>query len=60
MMEAIATGVTNCIGFVGDVVTAIFTAEGSLSALLPVIGLQIGMGVIGFGIAKVKGLTWGF
>ena len=60
MLEAIGSGVTSCIGFVGQLVTAIFSAEGDLAELLPVIGLQIGMGIVGFGIAKVKGLTWGF
>lgn len=58
MLEQIGAGVTEAIGFCGEVLTAITT--GSMSAVLPVIGLSIGMGVIGFGIAKIKSLVWGY
>lgn len=33
---------------------------GQLSVLLPVIGLGIAFGIIGFAISKIKSLTWGF
>lgn len=60
MMNAIGTGVTNVIGFAGDVVTAIVSDGGALSALLPVIGMAVGIGLVGWGIRTVKSLTWGF
>lgn len=59
MLEAITQGVTHGITIVGEVVTAIVGASGAMSALLPVIGLSIGFGAIGFGIAKIKSLVWG-
>lgn len=60
MLEAIGTGVTSAIGYVGDVLDALLTTEGALAGLLPIIGLGIAMGVIGFAVAKIKSLTWGF
>lgn len=59
MMEAITAGVTAGIGFVGDVVTAIFGASGALAALLPVIGLGIAFTCILFGVKVIRGLAFG-
>lgn len=60
MLEAITSAVPTVIGWVGDVLSAIVTTEGELSAILPVIGLAIAFGVIGFGVRTIKNLTWGF
>lgn len=60
IMGAIGNGVTAVIGFAGDVVTALVTDSGELSALLPVIGLSVGLGLVGWGIRTVKSITWGF
>lgn len=60
MLEAIGTGVTKVIALGGEVVTAILGTDGAFAALLPVIGLSIGMGIVGWGIRTVKSLTWGF
>lgn len=58
IMSSIGDGVTAVIGYAGDVVEAI--TSGGLSALLPVIGMAIGIGIVGWGIRTVKSLTWGF
>lgn len=60
MLDAISTGVTTAIGYVGDVLSAIVGTSGDLAGILPVLGLSIGMGVIGFGISKLKSVIWGF
>lgn len=60
MMDAIGRGVTSVIGYAGEVVTALISESGALSALLPVIGMAIGIGLVGWGIRTVKSLTWGF
>lgn len=60
MVEAITTGVTTAIGVCGSVVTAILGEAGQLKDLLPVIGLAIGFGGVGWGIRTMKSLTWGF
>lgn len=57
MLASISTGVTSAIEFCGEVLTSI--TSGDMSTVLPVIGLSIGMGVIGFAIAKIKSLVWG-
>lgn len=57
MLEAIGTGVTSAIEFGGEVLTSIMT--GSMSAVLPVVGLAIGLGIVGWGIKTVKSLVWG-
>ena len=60
MMNAIGQGVTSVIGFAGEVVTAIADSGGDLAPLLPVIGMAVGIGLVGWGIRTVKSLTWGF
>lgn len=60
MMSAIGSGVTAVIGYAGDVVTALVGESGALAALLPVIGMAIGIGLVGWGIRTVKSITWGF
>lgn len=60
LVSAIGTGLTHVIGYAGQVVTALTGAEGDLVALLPVIGVTIAFGVVGWGIRTVKSLTWGF
>lgn len=60
MLAAIGTGVTEVIGYCGQVLTAIVGESGAMNAILPVIGLAIGFGVIGFGVRTIKSLTWGF
>lgn len=58
MLEAIGTGVTSVIGWGGNVLTAITT--GSMSAVLPVVGVTVGLGIVGWGIKTIKSLVWGF
>lgn len=60
MIAAITTGVTTAIGFVGDVVDAIFGTSGELAAVLPAVGLAIGVSLVGWGIGKVKSLIKGY
>lgn len=60
MVEAITTGVTTALSIGGSVVTSILGESGQLKDLLPVIGLAIGFGGVGWGINTIKSLTWGF
>lgn len=60
MIATITSGVTAAITMGGDVITAIFGDAGSWGAVADVIGLQIGLGVIGWAIVKIKSLVWGF
>ena len=47
MMSAIGSGITAVIGYAGEVVTALVGETGALSALLPVVGMAVGIGQVG-------------
>lgn len=60
MLEAVATGVTSAITYIGNVISAITTTSGAFAPVLPLIGLAIGMFVVSFGIGVVKSLIKGY
>lgn len=66
MLEIITQGVTSAVTMGGTVFSAIFGTAGSegtagsWSAVQDVIGLQIGMGFIGWAVIRLKSLVWGF
>ena len=57
MLEAVGTGVTEVISWCGEVVTAI--TSGSLSGLLPLFAVGIGISAVLFGIKAIKSIVWG-
>lgn len=59
MLAAIGSGVTEVISWGGEVLTAITGTDGAFAAVLPVIGISIGLGIVGWGIATIKSLVWG-
>lgn len=50
----IGTVLTAAIGWVGNVVSAMFGADGALSDLLPFIALGLGVGILGLGVKYVR------
>lgn len=60
MVETITAGVTAVIGWAGQVVASIFGSEGALADLLPIIGVSVGIGIVGFGIRTIKNVVWGY
>lgn len=59
MLEAVGTGITTVIGWVGDVVNALITTEGELAALLPLFAVGIAISAIMLGVKIVRGIVWG-
>ena len=59
MLEAVGTGITTVIGWVGDVVDALVTTDGALGALLPLFAVGIAISAIMLGIKIVRGIIWG-
>lgn len=59
MLEAIGTGVTQVITWIGSVISAIVGTSGAFNALLPVIGIGIGASVIFLGVKLIRSLCWG-
>lgn len=58
-VSAITSGVGTALDAAGQVVTELMSGSG-IGALLPVVGLCVGIGLVGWGIRVVKSLTWGF
>lgn len=59
MLEAVSTGITTVIGWIGSVITAIVGAEGQLNELLPLFAVGIAISAILFGIRAIKSIIWG-
>lgn len=56
-MDAIGTALTEVIGWIGEVISALLTGE--LSALLPLFALGIVVSVIMLGTKVIRSFTWG-
>lgn len=59
MLEAVTSGMTTVLGWVGDVVTSITTTEGDLNGLLPLFAIGIAISAVLLGVRIIKGLVWG-
>lgn len=59
MLEAISSGITTVIGWVGTVIDALVTTEGELNALLPLFAIGVAISAILFGIKAIKSVIWG-
>lgn len=56
-MGAIGDALTQVIGWIGEVITALLTGE--LSALLPLFALGIVVSVVMLGVRVIRSFTWG-
>lgn len=54
ILTQIGSVLTAAIGWVGNVVTAMFSSEGALSDLLPYLAIAMGVGVLGLGVRYVR------
>lgn len=59
MLEAVGTGITTVIGWVGEVVDALVTTDGALGALLPLFAVGVAISAILLGVKIVRGIIWG-
>lgn len=59
MMEAVTSALTTVIDWVGTVVSALVTADGKLSALLPLLAVGIAISALMLGVKAIKSFTWG-
>ena len=59
MLEAVTSGITTVIGWVGTVIDAIVGESGQLSELLPLFAVGIAISAILFGIRAIKSIIWG-
>lgn len=56
-MSAIGSALTEVIGWIGEVITALLSGE--LSALLPLFALGVVVSVIMLAVKVVRSFTWG-
>jgi len=54
LITQIGSVLTAAIGWVGNVVSAMFGAEGALADLLPYLALGMGIGILGLGVKYVR------
>lgn len=59
MIEAVTSALTDVIGWVGTIITAITGTEGQLNQLLPLLAVGIAVTVIFLGVKVVKSFSWG-
>lgn len=59
MLEAVSTGITTVIGWIGDVISALTASEGELSALLPLFAIGIAISAVLLGVKIIKSIVWG-
>lgn len=59
MLEAVTSGITTVIGWIGTVLDALVGAEGALNDLLPLFGIGIAISAILLGVKVVRSFIWG-
>ena len=59
MIEAVTSGLTTVIGWVGTVISAITSSEGELNALLPLFAVGISISALLLGVKVIKSVVWG-
>lgn len=59
MLEAVTSGLTTVIGWVGSVVDALVTTDGDLAALLPLLAIGVAVSALMLGIKAIRSFIWG-
>lgn len=59
MLEAVTSGLTTVIGWVGTVVDSLVGTDGDLAALLPLLGIGIAVSALMLGIKAIRSFIWG-
>lgn len=59
MLEAVTSGITTVIGWVGTVIDALLTTEGELAALLPLFAIGVAISAILLGVKVIRSFIWG-
>ena len=59
MLEAVTSGLTTVISWVGTVVTALVGEAGQLNELLPLLAIGVAISALLLGIRVIRGIIWG-
>lgn len=59
MLEAIGSALGEVISWVGQVLTALISTDGALSALLPLLAVGVAVSALMLGIKAIRSFIWG-
>lgn len=59
MLEAVTSGLSTVISWVGEVVSALTTTEGALSQLLPLLAIGVSVSALMLGFKAIRSCIWG-
>lgn len=59
MLEAVTSGITTVIGWVGTVISALLGESGELTELRPLFAIGISISAILLGVKIIKSFVWG-
>lgn len=59
MLDAVTSGLTTVIGWMGTVIDAIVGTDGQLSELLPLFAIGIAISVVFLGVKAIRSIVWG-
>jgi len=59
MLDAVTSGLSTVIGWVGEVVNSLTATDGALNALLPLLAIGISVSALMLGIKAVRSFIWG-
>ena len=59
MLDAVTSGLTTVISWVGTVVDALVKTDGALSALLPLLAIGVAVSALMLGIKATRSFIWG-
>lgn len=59
MLAAVTSGLTEVIGWVGTVVTALTSETGALNDLLPLLAIGVAVSALMLGIKAIRSFIWG-
>lgn len=60
IFTSLGEALTMVMGWIGDVLSALVTADGALSALWPLAMVGIAFALVAKGISMIKEFAWGF
>ena len=59
MLDAVTSGLSTVITWIGTVITAIVGTDGALKELLPLFAVGIAISVVFLGVKAIKSIVWG-
>lgn len=59
MLEAVTSGISTVISWVGTVIDALLTTEGALAELLPLFAIGVAISAILLGVRIIRSFIWG-